>query len=262
MAQVVNHHFGARFIRRAIRWAAITGVLLLGVSPRAAAQADSAWRFTVMPYFWASDLTGKVGVGPIGTNVDLSFRDIVKVLKFGAMGYLEARYKSYVVGIDGIFSSIGNGQTVAFRGDTGSFAFTQKEWIVQPIVGYTFHHGLWALEPIVGFRYWSLNTDLDVTRPNGTVHERSGGVDWVDATVGGRANWVYRPKRVRFLAGGDVGGGGAKSTWQLYGTAGWDAANWFTLSAGYRTLSVDYDKNILLMDTNMKGPIVTFAFRF
>ncbi len=261
MAQAGNRRVGARLVRRAIKCGAITGALLLGESQHAAAQADSGWRFTVLPYFWASDLTGKVGVGPIASHVDLSFRDIVKVLKFGFMSYEEVRYRSYFVGLDAIFSSIGNGQTVAFRGDTGSFALTQKEWIVQPVVGYTLHHGAWALEPLIGFRYWHLDADLDVTRPNGTEREHSGGVSWVDATVGARANWVpYR--RVRLLAGGDGGGGSSTSTWQLYGTVGWDAASWCTLSAGYRSLWVDYDKNLLLMDTNMKGPIITAAFRF
>ncbi len=173
MAQAGNRRVGARLVRRAIKCGAITGALLLGESQHAAAQADSGWRFTVLPYFWASDLTGKVGVGPIASHVDLSFRDIVKVLKFGFMSYEEVRYRSYFVGLDAIFSSIGNGQTVAFRGDTGSFALTQKEWIVQPVVGYTLHHGAWALEPLIGFRYWHLDADLDVTRPNGTENTRA-----------------------------------------------------------------------------------------
>jgi hypothetical protein len=261
VAQTGKVGIGAGFVRRIVGWAAIAAALLLGASARAAAQADSSWRFAVVPYFWASDLTGRVGIGPITTRVDLSFRDIVKILKFGAMSYAEARYRSYVFGIDALYSNVGNGATVAIRGDTGGFALGTKETILNPMAGYQFHRGAWAIEPLLGLRYWNMTSTLDVDRPNGTSHERSGTVSWVDVTPGARVDWVpYR--RVRVLAGGDVGGGGARSTWQLYGTVGWDAVSWWTLSAGYRSLSVDYDRNILLLDTNMKGPIVTFAFRF
>jgi hypothetical protein len=252
---------GRGFLRRTTKWAAIAAALLLGASARSAAQADSGWRFVVLPYFWASDLTGNVGIGPIGTHVDLSFRDVVKVLKFAAMSYGEVRYRSYVFGVDAIYLNVGNATTVAFRGDTGAFALALKATSFNPMFGYQFHHGAWGIEPFLGLRYRHLSASLDVDRPNGTSRERSGGRNWIDAAPGARVDWIPH-KRVRLLAGGDVGGGGSKNAWQLYGTAGWDAASWFTLSAGYRTLSLDYDHNNLLIDTNMKGPIITFAFRF
>ena len=252
---------GAGILRRTTKWAAIAAALLLGASARSAAQADSGWRFAVVPYFWASDLTGDVGVGPITTHVDLSFRDIVKVLRFGAMIAGDVRDRSYVFGLDAIYLHVGNGTTVAIRGDTGSFSLGLKQTILNPTFGYQFHRGAWGIQPLLGFWYWNLNTTLDVDRPNGTSHERSGGRNWIDVTPGARVDWVPR-KRLRVLAGGDVGGSGSKNTWQLYGTVGWDAVSWWTLAAGYRSLSIDYDHNNLLMDTNMKGPMITFAFRF
>jgi hypothetical protein len=261
VARPGSARIGAGPFRRIATWAAIAAALLLGASVRGAAQADSGWRFTATPYFWASDVTGKVGIGPIETNVDVSFRDIVHVLKFGLMGYGEARYRSYVFGLDAIYSSVGNGRTVAFRGDTGSFALGQKETILNPTFGYQFHHGSWNIEPMLGLWYWHLSATLDVDRPNGTSHERSGGRDWIDVTPGARVDWIPR-KRIRLLAAGDVGGGGSRNTWQLCGTVGWDAASWWTLAAGYRSLSIDYDHDNLLMNTNMKGPMITSAFRF
>jgi hypothetical protein len=252
---------GMAYVRWTLRWIAIAAALLLAVGPRAAAQADSSWRFAVVPYFWATDETGHVGIGPITTRVDLSFTDILKILKFAAMGYGEVRYKSYVFGVDAIYSNVGSGRTVAILGDTGAFSLGLQETILQPMVGYQFHRGAWGLEPLLGIRSWHLTTTLDVDRPNGTSHERAGGRNWIDATPGARVDWIPHP-RVRVLAGGDVGGGGAKNTWQIYGTVGWDAARWCTLSGGYRSLSVDYDHNNLRLDTNMKGPIITAAFRF
>ena len=115
------------FVRRTTKWAAITAALLLGAGARSAAQADSGWRFSVVPYFWASDLTGNVGIGPIETHVDKSFRDIVHVLKFGAMIAGDVRYRSYVFGLDAIYSHVGNATTVAFRGDTARSHSARKK---------------------------------------------------------------------------------------------------------------------------------------
>lgn len=261
MAQPGSARIRAGWIGRTTRWAAVAAALLLGESARAAAQADSSWRFAVVPYFWAADLTGHVGIGPVTTSVDLTFRDVVKILKFGAMSYVEARYRSYVFGLDGIYLNVGNGKSIAIRGDTGGFSLGLKETILNPVVGYQFHHGAWGIEPLLGIRYWDLSSTLDVDRLNGTSHERARGIHWIDAAPGARVDWIpYR--RTRVLLGGDVGGGGAKNTWQAYGTVGWDAATWWTISGGYRSLSVDYEHNLLLLDTNMKGPIINMAFRF
>ena len=261
MAQAGNSRIRAGFIGRTIKWAAVAAALFLGASARAAAQADSSWRFAVVPYFWASDLTGHVGIGPITTRVDESFRDIVKILKFGAMGAVEARYRSYVFGLDYMYTNIGNGKSIAIRGDTGGFSFGLKEVIWNPTVGYQFHRGAWGIEPLLGVRYWDMASTLDVDRLNGTSHEHAKGIHWIDAVPGARVDWIpYR--RTRVLLGGDVGGGGSKNTWQAYGTLGWDAATWWTISGGYRSLSVDYEHNLLVLDANMKGPIITMAFRF
>src|SRR5689334_15881976 len=149
------------------------------------AQSDSTshWRFGVTPYVWLTSLNGKVGVGPVASNVDLGVGDILDALKFGIMGSAEARKGPWVIFADGIYANLGAGQTFAFRGDTGSIDLSQSETIIQPTGGYTVGRDTWAFDLLGGFRYWHLSASLDVNRPNAS-RDHSGSRSWVDATGG------------------------------------------------------------------------------
>ena len=163
---------------RAIRSAVLAGdvAALLTWTTRVSAQSDStkSWRFGITPYMWLSGLSSTVGVGPMASNVDLGVSDLLKMLKFGVMGYGEARKGPWVVGADAIYASLGAGQVVAVRGDTGRLEFTQSETIIQPVGGYTIGHDSWAVDVLGGFRYWNLSATLDVDRTRRPSNEHSG----------------------------------------------------------------------------------------
>ncbi len=247
-------------MRHARRLAVCVASLLLAIAARAGAQIDSAWHFSTSPYFWASGLNGNVGVGPLSTRVDLSFHDILKALKFGFMDASEVRWKRYLVDLDGFYVSLGSAKSIAIRGDTGSISLDQKETMVQPSLGYAFGSKALGVDVLGGFRYWDLSSDLNVDRPQAS-NEHSGSRQWVDAALGARLHWMPLA-RWRVTVGGDAGGGGAKSTWQAYGFVGGDIKSWFSVGAGYRGLSVDYDHNGFLFDTSTQGVMITTTFRF
>jgi len=217
------------------------------------ATVPAGWRFEVTPYAWLSGLTGRVGVGSVSTNVDLSARDVLSSLNFAAMATAEGRHGSWVILTDGIYASMGNGAAIAFRGDTGAFSLTQKEVIVQPAAGYTIGNEVLAIDGLVGARYWYIGADLGVDRTRRpTTTERSGSRQWVDATGGARIRWSPADN-VHLIAGADGGGGGSRSTWQAYGSFGVDPWEMVTIGLGYRTLSVDYDRADFLFDTRSSG---------
>ncbi len=266
-------------MRRTERFAALAAstalALLCGVAASARAQGqrdpcapapqpkppEERWRFTIAPYFWASSLNGDVGVGPIETHVSQSFSDILDKLKFGAMGYVDARYRPWLFSVDVMYVSLGNAAAVAIRGDTGAFSLTQHQTIVQPMAGYTVGDSTWSIDFLGGGRYWNMGSDLDVVRPNGTSHERSGTVDWTDAVGGVRGTWMPTGGW-RLTLGGDGGGGSSRSTWQAYGVVGYEWSSKFGVSLAYRGLWVDYDRNGFLFDTNMNGPLLAASWRF
>jgi hypothetical protein len=61
---------------------------------------------------------------------------------------------------------------------------------------------------------------------------------------------------------GDVGAGGSDLTYQLVGTVGGDIGDHYAVVFAYRYLNVDYDKDRVLLDTAMKGPLFGFTFKF
>ena len=247
---------------RAFSSLAAVGIALAVSSASMAAQSNpTGWRYTVAPYFWMSSLDGDVGVRNFATHVDLSFSDLVDALKFGVAAYGEARYRSYVIGLDGMYFNLGGSKAVAFRGDTGSFSLDLKETMLQPSIGYTFGGDSYGFDALASLRYWNFNATFDVVGPRQGVASRSGSRNWVDAIAAGRFHWMPADGW-RVLLGLDGGGGGSRGTWQAYAFGGGDVRSWLTLSAGYRALMVNYDHDNFLFDTTTQGVMIIAAFRF
>jgi hypothetical protein len=244
---------------------AASGAIALSMwSGAANAQSNEPWRFQVTPYGWLAGLTGRVGVRRLTTDVDLSVGDVLDALQFAAMLNGEARKGHWVVGFDAIYVSLGDAKSFLIRGDTGSIGLTLRETIIQPVGGYQFGDPNWGVDVLVGFRYWNLRADLDVdpaVRPSGP-HEHSGSINWVDATGGARAHFVYPAWHTRFILGADGGGGGSHDTWQVYGSAGYNLSSMWTVGLGYRILGVNYDRDELLNVTRMKGFLLFGTYRF
>lgn len=243
--------------------ALIASAGLLALSAKANAQSDSTknWRFAVTPYGWLPQLDGKVGVGPVAANVNIGVSDILDNLKFAIMGTLEARKESWLISADGIYVKLGEEQVIAFRGDTGSLNLDQHLTIIQPLGGYTIGDNETAVDFVGGFRYWNLGASLNVDTSRRPSNEHSGGRSWVDATAGFRLRWV--PVRwFHFVAAGDGGGGGAKSTWQAFSSADFVPWTYWTLGLSYRFLSVDYDRSNFLFDSELKGFAIGATYRW
>jgi hypothetical protein len=253
-------------MRRAVERGALAvacAILLLLPLRVGAAQASSdpaRWRFTVTPYAWLTALSGQIGVRRVATSVDLSAIEVLRMLRFGAMATGEARHGPWLILADGIYASLRNGTAIAFRGDTGTFTYSQKEVIVQPSAGYTFGDDSWSIDALLGARYWYLGAGLAVDAARlPTTAERSDSRQWVDATGGARLRWRPDPS-IQLVVAADAGGGGSRSTWQAYGSAEADAWHKVTIGVAYRVLAVDYDRQNFLFDTRTSG--VIFGAKF
>jgi len=229
---------------------------------RADAQSifNNEWRYSVTPYLWLTGLEGDIGVGRVSSSVDLSPSDLLRKLKFGAMGSGEARKGPYVLALDGVYAKLGAERALAIRGDTGLLELTQREVILQPQGGYTIGDESWSVDFLLGMRYWNLGTALDVDRTKRPSNSRSMTQQWVDATGGFRFHWVPVEK-FRFVAAGDGGGGASKGTWQAYSSLGYTPWTRWTIGLAYRVLSVNYDQNDFLFDTRTKGFIAEASYR-
>lgn len=223
---------------------------------------DDEWQFQLTPYLWIASISGRAGIGNrvIDTNTSLTDSDVE--LNFGFMGTFEARKNKLVILTDLQYSDLstekGNPGPL-FSSTRGSF----KTFVLDPEVGYRFaDNGKGAFVDVLGgVRYWHVNGDLQFRAGILPAVEVSRSRSWIDGVVGLRGKAALSQRW--FVSGkADVGGGGSKFTYQLFGGAGVMVTKSIALIGGYRHLKVDYDKDGFLFDMALHGPILGLGFKF
>ncbi len=220
------------------------------------------WQFQVTPYFWLAGLHGTGGVGNRTTRVDESFSDVFDALNFAFMGTFEARKGKFISLTDLEYVSVSDDKATP-----GPFFSTVdagfKTFIFDQEVGYRLLDNSQGatLDVLGGARVWRVKTDFEFGAGILPATRIEASRSWVDAVGGLRGKMALSEKL--FLTGKfDLGGGGSKFTWQVFGGAGYNLNPKIALIFGYRALDVDYDKNNFVFDMNQRGPIVGIGFRF
>ena len=235
-----------------------------GTAPRHPQAEDSdKWHFVFSPYFWMAGLHGTTG-GPNRTvGVDESFSDIFGSLKFAFMGVFEAHKGNWAMQTDVEYVSIEDDK--ATPGPLFSSANAKiKTFVFTPEVGYKIYNdpdkGSFV-QVLGGTRIWHISSDLTLNAGVLPTVQISNSRSWVDGVVGLRGKAALTEK-VFFLGRFDVGGGGSKFTYQLFGGLGYSLNQKVAFVFGYRDLDVNYDKNNFLFDMSQRGPIMGVAFKF
>jgi len=221
------------------------------------------WQFQVTPYFWLESLHGNAGVGNRTTHVDQSFSDLFHDLDFFIMGAFEAR-KGKLVSLTTIeYTDISDEKATPgplFSSAKANF----KQFIFDSEVGYRLYDdpdkGA-SVDVLGGIRVWHVSTDLTFRAGILPTIDLQGTRNWVDAVAGLRGKAAVS-KKVFVTGKFDLGGGGSKFTWQIFGGAGYNVTPKIALIGGYRVLDVNYNKNGFLYDMNQRGPILGVGFKF
>ena len=258
-------------------WIVLAGLATAVFGEAASAQEPEpepgGWSFAVAPYAWAVGINGDVGVGNRETDIDVSFNELRKDVKFGGMMLAEARKDRFGLFFAPLYVNLGD--------DTREGPFDFDVTIDVAIVGGGMFYRIaeWDLdrpgdgpsrkawiEPLAGVRYTYLRLDMDINGPLGLNPDVDKHTDWVDPIIGTSAG-IELSKHWVLLAEGDIGGFGVGSdfTWNAlalisYQTSVFGIAT--QLSAGYRALSWDYDHDNFKWDVVMHGPVAGATFRF
>lgn len=241
------------------------------------------WAVQITPYMWAAGLKGDISPfrrGPT-IGVEKSFSGVVDDLNFGGFVNVWARYDRYVVSGDMMYVSttdshgsgplpalqipglgtVPAGATVDADVDTKQFMATlQGGYRVVDAPQFTF-------DVLAGVRFWHISNDVTVTASHVLAGSRTAShgesFGWVDPVVGVRA-FVPLPEKLSLQAQADIGGFGAGSdlTWSALATANYVVTDHFSVSAGYKALKVDFDRNGHVFDTTMSGPVLGVTYRF
>ena len=247
----------------------VVALLFLLVAPatslRAQESSEKEWKFLVETYLMFPAMNGSTCIGNLPrVDVDANAGDIFSHLRIGAMLYAEASKGNWAFSSDIIYIDLRQNVTPGVLVESGEFSAKQFAWELA---------GLKRLAPWlevgIGVRLNSMKTGLDLVKTFGNPRGDAKSLDktWVDPIVVVRSKGIVHEKWLLQFRG-DLGGLGigADFAWQLQAYAGYQFSKLFQLAAGYRIISVDYDRGSGLerfaCDVNTFGPVVRLGFNF
>ncbi|MDM0019356.1 hypothetical protein [Variovorax saccharolyticus] len=220
-----------------------------------------AWQFEFVPYLWTAGVRSDLKLGPLPTDaVSVSATSLLKALKFGAMGTLEARKGDWGAFLDmqyiklGVTNQVAGGLLV-----NNDIDLTQQFYTMAGT--YRVYNGRVAVDVLGGARYAYVKTEvnaLPTLRGPGRQIEQSG--DAWNGILGVRALMPLNDKW-SLLGYLDAGEGSSTSSWQAVAGASYQYSPAVSLKFGYRYLSYKFDDGLLTKNA-MGGPYFGAGFKF
>ncbi len=258
-----------RFPRRARRFpvSVVLAALVVAAPLATRASADEGLSFEIAPYLWIASAGGDFGVPGSSDQPPVSGGgspfDSETSIRAGFMLKAEARYGAVGLLFDGAWVKLAtdaSGRGLLYENaaaDTdlgfGTLALTYA-FPVQS--GFSFR-------PFAGARAYFADIELHFEPGLLPQANPSGNDPWVDPVVGALIRYSFTDDFYGSVVG-DVGGFDVSSriTWQVYGGLGYEVADWFAASVGYRYLVDDYENDDFLLDISVQGFLVGASFRF
>ncbi|HWS00756.1 MAG TPA: hypothetical protein VN249_09090 [Prolixibacteraceae bacterium] len=238
-----------------------------GVVSAQAPAKEKKWNFQTDVYLLFPNIDGETGIGnTVTVPIDANPGDIFSKLKMGGMLYLEAKTGKWAITSDLVFMNLNEEITPGTIITSGEVTGKQLIWELA---------GLYRVAPFLeigaGNRLNNLQVAIDAQRklfPQGT-EDVSGDKSktWMDPILIARLTTDIKEKWL-FQFRGDIGGFGIGSdfTWQLEAYAGYRFSKLFQLKAGYRYISIDYDKGAdderFIFNVDEFGPEIKLGFSF
>jgi hypothetical protein len=209
---------------------------------------ESPWQFGVTVPLWAAGIDGDVTVQGVKQDVKINFDQLKEHLDASFALGLEARKGKF-----GLYTGVGY---MKFSADGtaagGTSADTELKFLIAD-AGASYRLAKageehpFILEALAGIRYWHTEADSTIKDPAGVVLFDGGKKrDLLDPVVGLRAS-QYLTQKLHLDVQGDIGGFGisdnqADLDWSATGLVSYDVAKWFSLSAGYKALALDFSR--------------------
>ncbi|MGB5423368.1 MAG: hypothetical protein WBN03_14490, partial [Desulfobacterales bacterium] len=193
------------------------------VSAEETAQTDK-WEFGAEIYLWGASIGGDTGTG---SDVDISFDDLLSNLEMVFMGVAQARKGKWSLMLDAIYLDVKGEDNFTIPVDgslinaNGSVELTG--WILTPSVGYNLlQTERIHLDVLAGARYLYLKSDAKfalVTPTSIKKRDTVSGSGW-DGIIGVKG-YVNLNKNWYLPYYADIGTGSSNLTWQLFGGVGY-----------------------------------------
>jgi hypothetical protein len=224
------------------------------------AAMDGAWHFTIVPYFWASGISGDVSVANVvRVPIDLRFSDVISDVDFGLQAYVEGRKDRIGFGLNVMYVDIGAPVT----SDAPAIGRLGLEADVRQtcLEGFAFYRlasggrrdNPAVLDVLAGARWADSRSRLTATTDAGIAYDGEfQDFGWVDALAGVKFR-APLGSRLALLGRADVAGLGSQVSWNLEGDLAFRASRHWAFGAGWRHWDIDYDDG-KVFDIAYDGP--------
>lgn len=235
-----------------------SATMLMGVNDE-----EQSWSFTFAPYFWAASVDGRngplgrFGYSPVESN--MSFNEIFDDSNFSFMAFGEARHEKISLFSDFSYINFSPNQKIS---NQTKLNVKVKLATLALGVGYAvIDDGNMTLDVVMGGKLWHSSMKYHVSGGELDGISREGDATWVDVFSGfkGRRNITENI----FVEGWALAGGGeSKLIWDVSGIIGFNFYSNWNLSAGYRVVDADYNRDGYVFDMKQKGPLIGIYSRF
>jgi len=240
-----------------LKYIAVAASLLCSsvlVNNPASAQSDEEWQVSGALNLWVAGIQGTT---LRGTDIDVSFGDLLDSLDMTLMGTLEARNSQWSMVGDLLYLSVSE-DTGATLPAGASVDVEVTGSVLNLIGGRSLSDSEdGRVDIIFGARHLDMETKIKAVGPGAIV--KADGDAW-DAIVGLRGQrfidekW-YIPYHF------DVGAGDSDLTWQALAGAGY-RYSWGDVVVAYRHMDWDLEDGAAIQDINFSGPIAQFKWYF
>ena len=264
------------FIRFIILTGTLCGIALAHEDqPEAApAKQGDTWEFTLAPYLWMSGLEGKEGVVGAGppVGVDMSFSEIAEAMDIGFMLSGELRKGRWAVVNDVMYLEVSaDARLTGFLQGLGEATVELEQKTLTDTLAVSYRcveNERVQIDALAGVRMWYVDTGIDITIaglpssvPGSGSVSSSDSDFWMDPLVGLKMA-ADLGADFSVMAGGFFGIGDSDEDWSLIAMLNYEIKEWVSVGAGYRHMSVDYQKDGFVYDVEMSGPVVGAVFTF
>ncbi|MCM8530872.1 MAG: hypothetical protein NE330_06910 [Lentisphaeraceae bacterium] len=244
----------------------IIALVLLSFCVFSSAEEPNAdeWEFSFAPYLFGLSLKGDVATlpGASPAEVDIPFEDLFENLEGALMGQFEARKGRFAVVADTYYSKLSTDESTPgpLYGDISY----EMDLFYLSLAGSfrAYENDAFSIDVLAGVRYTYLENDLDVDGGILSAVELDETEDWFDPFVTIKSHVVLSESLYLVGWAGASVGGESEQTYDLFGGFGYNFDDDYSLVAGYRHMSIDYEKGDFLFDVEVSGPMLGLVIRF